>query len=209
MVAFANALAELHNSVLLPKEPSEQLEELYSLHEKRVDSAAALLRQLNLDGPFSSIDDIAPHLKEIHRLFLSQPHVALYAHGDANLSNVFYDPGPNITFIDLESMAKSIAPDGNPCGEAGEDYAMAVLNIMFLAKCLPQHEYELLMQSFQDAYRNRMGENFLSNLEISHGLAVKMEIMLQSNCESYARTKSADSLELIQLAVQELHNLTR
>lgn len=158
VVAQAKTLAELHIK--------DSIEKDLEVPPLDIEEVASKLNELN--SGLLSIDDLVPQIKTIENAYYAASHLARYRLGDPNWGNFLYDNSTSeITMIDVNFMNFSLGVDGLPINDAASDYSIVMSHFWFLEVVLSAEECQLILNSFDEAYRDATLNNGPTDLELA------------------------------------------
>lgn len=160
----AKALAELHMKDDIEKDPG--------VPPLEIEEIASKLNEVNKD--LLSIDDLVPQIKSLEDAYFAVSHSARFMLGDPNWGNFLYDDlTSKMTMIDVNFMNFSIGSNGLPIHDAAADYSIVMTHFWFLEAILREEERQLILNSFDEAYRNAIEGNGPTDLELAFALVAR------------------------------------
>ena len=168
--------------------------------EWNIEAIAARLKSRN--DELLSIDDLVQPIKNLIMAYQEMPHAYRYNHGDPNLGNFLYDDETDkLTLIDVNFMNYSIGQDGRPKYKNVDDYGIIMMHFFYLNHLTPD-EYQLIINSFDNAYKDEIGNRGPTDLELEY--AFLNELMRDIDHKS---SLGQDQNQNLYLQIQKLRNL--
>lgn len=191
------ALAELHMKDNIERGPG--------VLPLEIEEIASKLNDLNKD--LLSIDDLVPQIKSLEDEYLAISHSARYMLGDPNWGNFLYDDSTSkITMIDLNLMNFSIGSDGLPLHDAATDYSIVMTHFWFLEAILKDQERQLILNSFDEAYRRAIEDKGPTDLELAFALVARWALYARGSL-FYTNETDKELQEYLYQHVQKLHDV--